>query len=304
MLQRIFKALTVLTFFRCAAVAKTIGIIQVIEHPALDTTRQGIIDTLKKNSPDLEITWRSAQGTMSTAVQLAQSFVGKKVDVIVAIGTMAAQAAVKGCEGTEIPVVFASVTDPESAGLVGKATGVSNFVDVDRQVQAFQKILPTFKKLGVIYNPGEAFSEKLLVLTRDVCQKRGITLECAVALKPTDVVSATQKLAGKVDAIFINNDNTALAAFPSIIQTADTTKTPVLCSDADTIKSGAVAVLGPDQYKIGSQTAEIISQLLKEEKTVKEIPIRYPDSVDLYLNREKLEQLGITPPDGGKEKSQ
>lgn len=231
---------------------------------------------------------------MVTAVQLAQNFVGKKVDAIVAIGTTPAQAAAKICQRTKIPVVFASVTDPESAGLVGKSTGVSNFIDVDRQIKSIQQILPSLKKLGIIYNPGEANSDKLLTLTRKVCSKSGITLEYAAALKTADVVSAAKKLSGEVDAIFINNDNTALAAFPSIVQTADGTKTPVFASDADLIQNGAVAVLGPDQYQIGVQTAKILETILQNGDNIQTTPIMYPESVDLYLNYEKIKFLGLT----------
>lgn len=294
MFSTFIKSITALTFFTCSTIAKTIGIIQVIEHPALDNTRRGLIDTLQKNNPDIKITWRSAQGTMVTAVQLAQNFVGKKVDAIVAIGTTPAQAAAKICQGTGIPVVFASVTDPESAGLVGKSAGVSNFIDVGRQIKSIQQILPSLKKLGIIYNPGEANSEKLLALTREVCNKSGITLECAAALKTADVVSAAKKLSGEVDAIFINNDNTALAAFPSIVQTADGTRTPVFASDADLVQNGAVAVLGPDQYQIGVQTAKILEKVLTNDDTIQAMPIMYPESVDLYLNREKIKFLGLT----------
>ncbi|WP_051908822.1 ABC transporter substrate-binding protein [Candidatus Odyssella acanthamoebae] len=294
MFSNFIKTIVLLTFYSCPLLAKTIGIIQVIEHPALDATRLGLIDTFQKTQPDLKVTWRSAQGNMTTAIQVAQAFVGQKVDVIVALGTTPAQAAVKACQETNIPVIFASVTDPESAGLKGKATGISNFVDVDQQIKSIQHLLPSLKKLGIIYNPGEANSEKLLVLTRQACQHKGLTLECAVALKTADVLVAAKKLAGKVDAIFINNDNTALAAFPSIVGVADATRLPVFASDADLIKTGALAVLGPDQYQIGVQTAKMVQKIINEEADLQTLSIEYPDSVDLYINKEKVNFLGLT----------
>lgn len=273
--------------------AKTIGIIQIIEHPALDATRNGIIETLKQTDPDIKIIWRSVQGNMTTATQLSQNFVAQQVDALVTLGTTPTQIAVKVTQDTKIPVFFASVTDPDSAGLVGKSTGISNFVDVDQQLDSIKRILPSLKTLGLIYNPGEANSEKLLELTRKACRQLNITLHCATALKTTDVVMAAKKLVDKVDAIFVNNDNTALAAFPSIIQIADAAKIPVFASDADLIQSGALAVLGPDQYKIGVQTAAIINQVLENNVKVKDIPIGYSDSVDLYINKEKAKFLGI-----------
>lgn len=274
--------------------AKTVGIIQIIEHPALDATRQGIIDRLKKTDPTLKIVWRSAQGTLATSVQLAQKFVGQKVDAIVALGTTSAQAATKVAQGTTIPVVFASVTDPKSAGLVGLAAGVSNFVDVDQQLSSIQRILPNLTRLGIIYSPGEANSEKLIKLTQEYCKNKGIELVCSVAMKPMDVMMATKKLAGTVDAIFINNDNTALAAFPTIVKIADETRTPVFASDADLIKSGAVSVLGPDQYEIGVQTADVLTEILKTALGSRVLLVEYPKSVDLYFNKDKAAALGLS----------
>ncbi|MBW8309635.1 MAG: ABC transporter substrate-binding protein [Candidatus Paracaedibacteraceae bacterium] len=293
MFSKFIKTVILLTFCSFPLLAKTVGILQVIEHPALDSTRQGLIDTLQKTNPDLKITWRSAQGNITTALQLAQSFVGQKVDVIIALGTLPAQAAVKVCQETNIPVIFASVTDPDSAGVKGKATGISNFIDVDKQIKFIRRLLPSLKKLGIIYNPGEANSEKLLALTHQACGQEGITLEGAVALKTSDVLTAAKKLAGKVDAIFINNDNTALAAFPIIVGVADVTRLPVFASDANLIKSGAFAVLGPDQYQIGIQAANMVQKVLTENVNFQTLAIEYPTSVDVFINEEKANFLGL-----------
>ena len=271
--------------------AKSIGIVQVIEHPALDSTRAGIIETLSKKYPDLKITWQSAQGNMATAVQIAQTYAGRDVDCVVALGTTPAQAAIKVCQAENIPVVYASVTDPKTAGLVGKSAGITNFVDIARQLDAILKFVPGLKALGVIYNPGEANSEQLLKITQDECCKRGIILKTAVALKLTDVRQASQKLVSQVDAIFVNNDNTALAGFASIVKVADAVNLPVFASDADLIETGAWAVLGPDQYQIGVQTAEFVSQLIDKKSTVQDLGIGYPRSVNLYVNEKIKEKL-------------
>ena len=279
---KIITTVSVYCFLTLACCAKSIGIIQVIEHPALDSTRKGIIETLSKKYPDLKITWQSAQGNMATAVQIAQTFVGKEVDCVVALGTTPAQAAVNVCKDQNIPVIYASVTDPKSAGLVDTAAGITNFVDVTRQIEAMLKFVPNLKTLGIIYNPGEANSEQLLKLTQDECTKRNIQLKTAVALKVTDVRAAAQKLIGSVDAIFVNNDNTALAGFSSIAKVANEVNLPLFASDADLIKQGAWAVLGPDQYEIGVQTAEFVSSILDKKLTINDLGIGYPRSVNLY----------------------
>lgn len=263
---------------------KTVAIVQIIEHPALDETRQGIIDTLAKTSPNTKIIWESAQGSPVLATQICQSYVGKNVDLIVAIATTPAQAAVSAVKGTNIPVVFSSVTDAESAKLVGVSTGVLNFVDVDRQLEVVWKTLPNIKALGMIYNPGEAFSDRILKLTQEACQKRGIKFVSAVATKTSEVGPAAQALVDQVDGIFINNDNVALAAFPTIVNVCNQKKIPVFASDTDVIEKGALAVLGPDQYRVGIQTANIIQKLLDNPANMKDIKIEGPDSVELRFN--------------------
>ena len=109
-----------------------IGVIQTIEHPALDKTRQGIREELADQGfkENLQWDWESAQMNQALATQIAQKFVGQEVDLIVAIGTLAAQSALSATRTSDIPVIFASVTDPKSAKLMGNIAGVSNFVPV------------------------------------------------------------------------------------------------------------------------------------------------------------------------------
>lgn len=278
-----------------AIAAPLIGIVQYIEHPALDQTRKGILDELKAQG--YEGAWESAQGTPALATQIVSKFLGNKAAIVVAIATVPAQIALNQCKSSQTPIVFASVTDPESAKLTGNITGVSNFIDVDQQLSVILKTVPKAKILGFIYNPGEANSQKLLELTCKACDRLGITLKTAVASRTSDVPAATQSLMGKVDGIFINNDSTALAAFESIVKVAQKSKIPVFVSDIDFVEKGAVAALGPDQYEIGRLAGKMIIQILKGEKSAGEIPILYPTKVEVRVNKEMAADLGIVLPD-------
>lgn len=271
--------------------AKTVAIVQIIEHPALDSTRQGIIDTLKKTSPDTTVLWESAQGNPALAMQISQKFVGDRVDVIVGLGTIPAQAAVTVAQKKDIPVIFTSVTDPVSAKIVPQSTGVSNYVDVERQLDIMLKAMPSLKKLGTIYNPGEAFSEKVLFLLQEACRKKGIVVISAIATKTFEVGSAAKSIIDQVDAVFINNDNTVLAAFPTLVKVCDGQNKPAFSSDTGSIEQGAMVVLGPNQYKVGEQTACIIDKVLNNPTLMKEIPTVYPKSVELRVNLDKADQL-------------
>ncbi|MCT4635440.1 MAG: ABC transporter substrate-binding protein [Rickettsiales bacterium] len=281
-----------------------VDIIQTIAHPALDNTYRGIIDQLteegfvaKKNT---EIRFANAQGDVGLSNQIAKKFASGEPDALVAIPTQAAQSAVNATRNTKIPVVFSSVTDPVNAGLVKdlsetntNVTGVSNFINLDEQLALFKQILPDLKKLGFIYNPGEVNSVIILKSLEEIANKYDIEIVTSVAAKTTEVAGATNKLIGKVDAIFISNDNTALSAFRVISKIALTAKTPVFVSDTDMVKRGALASLGPNQYEIGRQTGKILAQILRG-KDVKDLPVEFPKQIELVINQDIAQELGIT----------
>ena len=282
-----------------------IGVIQVIEHPALDQTRQGILDELKGAGlvPLETMQWffESAQGNSALAAQVAQKFVGQKVDLIVTLGTTPSQAAAQLAQTSpHIPVIFASVTDPLSAKLVNNpqkpdlnVTGVSNYVEVDKQFETFLKVLKPLKKLGILYNPGEANSVTLVEKMQVSAKKYDITLVLAPASKTGEVLAAAQSLVGKVDAMFINNDNTALAAFDAVAKIGDHNNIPVFVSDVDFISKGAVAALGPDQYALGRQAGKMIIKALKDRLPIKQIPVEWPSKVELKVNFDVARKLGL-----------
>ena len=281
-----------------------VGVVQIIEHPALDQTRQGIMDELAEAGfiPEKTMQWdyESAQGNPALASQIIQKFVGQKADIIVAIPTTPAQAAAQITQGSKIPVVFASVTDPVGTKLVidpqkpeGNITGVSNFIEVKKQIEAFRKILPGLKRLGIIYNPGEANSVILLEKTQSAAKDEGINLVAIPASKTSEVLTAAQNLIGKIDAIFINNDNTALAAFDAVTKVGNEHKIPVFVSDVDCLQKGALAALGPDQYQLGRQAGKMVVKILREKLKPSDIPVEWPQKVDFKLNIAVAEQLGL-----------
>jgi putative tryptophan/tyrosine transport system substrate-binding protein len=282
-----------------------IGIIQTIEHPALDQTREGLLKTLEENGlikdKNVTIVYESAQSNPALAVQIVQKFVGQKANIILAIATTAAQGAVKGTQGKNIPVVFASVTDPVGSKVLlnpqnpeANITGVTNYVDIERQLETFLQILP-FKKLGIIYNPGEANSVTIVEKTQKLALQMNFQIITAPATKTSDVATAAQSLVGKVDAIFINNDNTALAAFDSITKIGKEHKIPVFVSDVDIIDKGALAALGADQFVLGVQMGQIAVDVLKSKK-ISDIPMEKPRTITLKLNHAVAKELGIKFP--------
>ncbi len=278
-----------------------IAIIQIVEHLALNQTRQGIMDTLKDHA--IQIDYQSAQGNSALATQIAQQFVGSSPAVLVGIGTTASQALISADQYRKIPIVFSSVTDPVGSKIVqnlkhpdGIVTGVSNFIDPALQFDFMKKLMPTLTRVGIIYNAGEANSVALVEQMKKIAKEKNLILRLATANTSVDVVEATHKLIPEVQAIFINNDNTALSAFDSIIKISTKDKIPVFCSDIDMIDRGAFAALGPNQYAIGRQTGQLILAILKGDKP-SALPILFPDKTVMRFNLEQAKKLGITIPD-------
>ena len=190
-----------------------IGLLQIVAHPALDKTQQGIIDGLKESYPNARVVVKIAQSNILNATMIAQKFVGEKVDAIAVLGTSAAQVAAKAANPTKTPVIFASITDPLEAKLVqslekpgGHVTGVSNYTAQTPQLLYFKELIPSLESIGFIYNPGEANSV-ILLEKKKAAEELNISIIPVAITKTTEVSMATQRLISqKVGAIFINND--------------------------------------------------------------------------------------------------
>ena len=242
-----------------------------------------------KEGKNLIVDYQSAQGNTALATQIAQKFTANQANLIVAIGTPAAQAAMAATKDTEIPVVFSSITDPLAAKLVtsleapkGHVTGVSNFVAIEPQFSFFKKLVPHLKSLGIVYNPGEANSIALNTLMEKAAKGFDLKLVMTTATKTSDVLSASRSLCGKVEAIFINNDSTALAAFKSVVKAAKDCGIPAFVSDVDLMDQGAFAALGPNQTDLGRQTGRMVDYILKNPKASLP-PVGFPEKIEKYV---------------------
>ncbi|MCW8995158.1 MAG: ABC transporter substrate-binding protein [Psychromonas sp.] len=207
----------------------------IVEHPALDAVRDGIKQALNENGysgKQLKFTYESAQGQPAIAAQIARKLVGDEPDVIVAIATPSAQAAVS--VSRTIPVVFSVVTDPVGAKIVpsllqpgGNVTGLSDMVNVKQHLALIKEFIPNLKTVGVPYNPGEANSVSIVNALKLEAAKMGITVIESPAPKSADVMIASKQLVGKVDAIYCPTDNTIISAFESVVKVGIDAQIPV-----------------------------------------------------------------------------
>ncbi|WP_261816907.1 ABC transporter substrate-binding protein [Vibrio gallicus] len=295
---------TLLTSTSVMAKTAKVAVSQIVEHPALDATRKGLVDGLKahgyEQGKNLEFDYKTAQGNPAIAVQIARQYVGERPDVLVGIATPTAQALVSATR--DIPVVFTAVTDPVGAKLVkqlkqpGKnVTGLSDLSPVEQHVELIKEMFPDTKTLGVVYNPGEANAVSLIALLKESADKHGLTLVEATALKSADVQSATQAIAEKSDVIYALIDNTVASAIEGMIVAANQTKTPVFGAATSYVERGAIASLGFDYYQIGVQTADYVAQILDGKKPG-ELDVKVAKGSDLVVNKTAAQKLGVTIP--------
>ncbi|EHZ2652871.1 ABC transporter substrate-binding protein [Vibrio vulnificus] len=286
--------------------AKTakVAVSQIVEHPALDATRQGLLDGLKAKGyvegENLEFDYKTAQGNPAIAVQIARQFVGESPDVLVGIATPTAQALVSATRS--IPVVFTAVTDPVGAKLVksmeqpGKnVTGLSDLSPVSQHVDLIKELLPNAKAIGVVYNPGEANAVTLVELLKKSAAEKGLKVVESTALKSADVQSATQAIAAKSDVIYAPTDNTVASAIEGMIVAANQAKKPVFGGATSYVEKGAIAGLGFDYYQVGVQTADYVAAILEGQEPGK-LDVKVATGSDLVVNQGTAEKLGITIP--------
>ncbi len=291
----------------CGESVKKIGISQLVSHPALDATGQGVIDALADNGypegADFVIDYQNSELDSSLMASIAQQFVADKVDVIITIATPNTQAAISAVEGTDIPVVFTAITDPVGSGMVSdwdshpdeNVTGVSDMIVVSDDVDLIMEIIPGVQKLGTLYNAGEDNSVFLVEKLNEACDALGIEVVERTVSTSADVLSAAQSLVGQVDAIWIGTDNTVVTGLEALIGVCEDNDIPLFPADEDSIVRGGIAAYSFDYYDIGYQTGEIVAKIL-DGKKASAIPVEKGKVISLSVNTAAAERMGVTLP--------
>ncbi|HDL1874084.1 TPA: ABC transporter substrate-binding protein, partial [Mannheimia haemolytica] len=300
---------TLLSSLSVAALAQdkiqNVAITAIVEHPALDSIRKGVIEELARegfvDGKNIKIDYQSAQGSTATAAQIARKFVGDKADIIIPITTPSAQPVVAATRS--IPIVFSGVTDPVAAKLVKSwepsgtnVTGISDHKAMAPQVKLIQTLVPDLKAVGYVYSAGEVNSAIVLEELKQEAQKQGFTIVPVAVQRSADIGTAARSLNGKVQAIYISEDNAVVSAYEALHKAALEAKIPVIAADRDTVQRGAVAAYAVNQYDIGVATGKVAARVLKGEKAGT-IPIQEVSKLELSINTKTAKELGITIPE-------
>lgn len=281
-----------------------IGIVQIVEHPALDAAREGFIRGLKDEGfvegENVIFDYKNAQGEMPTAVTIAEGFVADRVDLILAIATPCAQAAATATR--EIPILITAVTDPVAAGVVKSleepgtnVTGTTDMNPVKEQLELIKEINPAVKNVGVIYNSGEVNSVVQVELAKKVAPELGINIVEAVATNSGEVGTAAESLVGKVEAIYIPTDNTVVSALRSVVRVAEDHNILLVSGDVESVANGCVATLGITYDGLGYQTGLMAAQVLRGADPAT-MPIKGSTEFTYAVNLTAAKNMGVELP--------
>ena len=284
-----------------------IGILQFAQHPSLDNCREGFLQGLEEEGfvegKNLEVDYQNAQADMGIAAQIADAFVGNKVDMVTAIATPAAMSAYNATMKTDIPVVYTAITDPvvaqvadENKNPLGNITGTSDILPVEAQLKLIRELMPEAKNLGILHTSSEANSDSMLEIYKDLAVKYDFKVIDEAINTTADIPLATDNLLSKVDVMTNLLDNTVVNSLPTILDKANAKKIPVFGSEIEQVKMGCLGSEGIEYISLGKQTGKMAAKILRGEAKASELAYEIIEEPNLYLNSKVADELGIDIP--------
>lgn len=277
-----------------------VGIVQLTQHAALDAATEGfkqaLIDKLGEENVKFDVQNASGEATVCTTI--VNSFISKKVDLIMANATPALQAAYNATN--TIPILGTSVTEYGVAlgidnftGLVGtNVSGTSDLAPLDQQAAMFTELLPDAKTVGLLYCSAEPNSEYQVKVVEEALKAKGLTCTRFSFSDTNDVSTVTADAAAKCDALYIPTDNTAASCASTIGNIVRDKKVPVIAGEAGICSGCGIATLSISYKDLGYKTGEMAAKILTGEAKVSEMPIEYATATKKY-NPTICEELGI-----------
>ena len=281
-----------------------IGIIQPMEHESLDAAREGFVQALVDHGytdgDTIVLDYQNAQGDSSALLTISQRFVGDDCDLVLAIGTGAAQSIAS--QTSEIPVLITAVTDPVDAGLVQSSeapgtnvTGTNDMNPIREQMELIPEILPDAQTVGLLYTSSEDNSILQIEEAKAILEEMNLDYVEQTVTGSNDVQQAVQSIVTRCDAIYIPTDNTFASAMPLVGSVVMESGTPVICGATGMVEAGGLITLGLNYYNLGYQTGEMAVQVL-EGADPASMPVQSQNQYDYVVNEEMLSALGMELP--------
>ncbi|MGP1370034.1 MAG: ABC transporter substrate binding protein [Eggerthia catenaformis] len=282
-----------------------IGVIQFVQHDALDASYKGFKEEVEKAGYKIDDkNVKNASGETSNCETIASQLVNDRSDLIYAIATPAAQAVANKTK--DIPIVVSAVTDPATSKLVKSnskpdtnVTGASDLTPVKEQMELLKKLMPKAKNVGILYNGSESNSEFQAKIAIKEAKALGFTTVSKTVSDSNDVQAVTDSFAGKVDAVYIPTDNLLAANMPTVIQSTNASKIPVIVGEKNMVTHGGLATYGIDYNALGHLAGKQAVSILEGKEKPQTMPIKYLKASDceLSINKKQAERFGISIPE-------
>ena len=283
-----------------------VGIVQLVEHAALDAANKGFVEGLAskgyKEGQNIAYDRQNAQADQSNLQNIAHRFVNNKVNLICAIATPAAQTVANVT--SDIPIVATAVTDYKTAKLVKdnakpgtNVTGTTDMNPVEQQLDLLLKIVPNAKSVGTIYCSSEVNSQLQVDILKKAATAKGVTIKEATVSNVNDIQQAARSLVGKVQAIYVPTDNVLASAMPTLVSVTEEAKLPVICGEGGMVKAGGLATLGVDYYKLGFQAGEMAADILSGKSKPADMGIQAQKEFKAMVNLKEAEKIGLKVPE-------
>ncbi|MFR5994590.1 MAG: ABC transporter substrate binding protein [Oscillospiraceae bacterium] len=280
-----------------------VGVVQLMQHEALDAATKGFTDALKEALGDkVEVVEKNASGDSNNCSTIVNGFISDKVDLIMANATSALQAAASAT--STIPILGTSVTDYATAleiadwtGTVGgNISGTSDLAPLDKQAAMLQELFPNAKKVGMLFCSSEPNSKYQVDEVTKLLSAAGITCTEYTFTDSNDVSSVTQKACDDSDVLYIPTDNTAASNTEAIANVVLAAGTPVIAGEAGICRGCGVATLSIDYYELGKITGQMAAKILTGEADISTMPVEFAPTATKQANMANCEKLGITVP--------
>ena len=282
-----------------------IGIVQLVEHPALDEATRGFKEFLTEKLGDkVQFSVQNAQGEQTNCTTIVNQFVSSKVDLIMANATNAVKAAREAT--SDIPVVGTSVTDYVSSGLVASneapganVTGASDMNPVNVQVQLMKTLCPEVKTVGIVINSGEENSAIQAEEAKTAFEAEGFAVKIYSVADTNEIQTVVTAACNEVDAFYEPTDNLIAANVPTMSNITTAAGKPVICGEGGMCESGFLATYAISYYELGRAAGEQAFNILVNGANPATTPIFFFDvsNLSLVINEENAAELGITIPE-------
>lgn len=283
----------------------TVGIVQQVQHEALDAATQGFQDALTELLGDsVTIDPQNASGDSANCTTIANNFVSQGVDLIMANGTTALQAAASATQ--TIPILGTSITEYGVAlgidgfdGTTGfNVSGTSDLAPLDQQAEMLHTWFPGAKTVGLLYCSSEPNSQYQVDTVQGYLEDMGYTCTQYSFSDSNDLSAVATTACAESDVLYVPTDNTAANNAELIGNIALDAQTPIIAGEEGICKGCGVATLTISYYDIGYKTGEMAYEILVNGADPATMPIEYAPQFTPKYNPTMCEALGLTPPDG------